>query len=150
MLLEGLLKVGLISLNEQAIEMLLATIVYPMLLQPLLLPGHQYSSAPGENKESIVQLQREEDEKDGEEASAAVEDKNLSSIISLHSSAPFYSIIYIYRSSKRRRGSTANVSSLELIPPPSATKVVVEDGKFASNNHRIGRGARSRVKGRRV
>ena len=51
---------------------------------------------------------------------------------------------------KRRRGSTANVSSLELIPPPSTTKVVVEDGKFASNNHRIGRGARSRVKGRRV
>jgi hypothetical protein len=38
---------------------------------------------------------------------------------------------------------------LELIPPP-ATKVLVEDGKFASNNHRIGRGARSRVKGRRV
>ncbi len=93
MLLEGLLKVGLISLNEQAIEMLLATFVYPMLLQPLLLPGHQYSSASGENKEGIVQLQREEDEKDGEEASAAVEDKNLSSIISLHSSAPFYSIL---------------------------------------------------------
>lgn len=43
----------------------------------------------------------------------------------------------------------ANVSSLELIPPP-ATKVVAEDGKFASNNHRIERRARPRVKGRRV
>ena len=41
LLLDDLLKVGLISLNEQAIEMLLATFVYPMLLQPLLLPGHQ-------------------------------------------------------------------------------------------------------------
>jgi hypothetical protein len=50
---------------------------------------------------------------------------------------------------KRMRGSMANVSSLELIPPP-ATKVVAEDGKFASNNHRIERRARPRVKGRRV
>jgi hypothetical protein len=41
LLLDGLLKVGLILLNEQAIEMMLATFVYPMLLQPLLLPGHQ-------------------------------------------------------------------------------------------------------------
>ena len=48
---------------------------------------------------------------------------------------------------KSRRGSRANVSSLELIPPP-ATKVVVDNGKFASNNHRIGRGALSRVKER--
>ncbi|KAL3816871.1 hypothetical protein ACHAXA_005243 [Cyclostephanos tholiformis] len=37
LLLDDLLKVGLISLNEQTIEMVLATFVYPMLLQPLLL-----------------------------------------------------------------------------------------------------------------
>ena len=37
LLLEDVLKVGLTSLNEQAIEMLLATFVYPLLLQPLLL-----------------------------------------------------------------------------------------------------------------
>ena len=37
LLLDDLLKVGLISLNEQTIEMILATFVYPMLLQPLLL-----------------------------------------------------------------------------------------------------------------
>jgi hypothetical protein len=36
-LLEDVLKVGLTSLNEQAIEMMLATFVYPLLLQPLLL-----------------------------------------------------------------------------------------------------------------
>ena len=92
LLLDDLLKVGLISLNEQAIEMLLATFVYPMLLQPLLLPGHQYSSALGENKDGIVQLEKQ-DEKDGEEANPTVEDKKLSSVISLHSSAPFSSIL---------------------------------------------------------
>ncbi|KAL9179663.1 hypothetical protein ACHAXT_008953 [Thalassiosira profunda] len=43
LLLDDLLKVGLISLNEQAIEMMLATFVYPMLLQPLLLPLHRFS-----------------------------------------------------------------------------------------------------------
>lgn len=37
LLLDDLLKVGLISLNEHTIEMILATFVYPMLLQPLLL-----------------------------------------------------------------------------------------------------------------
>ena len=37
LLLNDLLKVGLISLNGQTIEMILATFVYPMLLQPLLL-----------------------------------------------------------------------------------------------------------------
>jgi hypothetical protein len=45
LLLDDLLKVGLISLNEQAIEMMLATFVYPMLLQPLLLPLHRFSSS---------------------------------------------------------------------------------------------------------
>ena len=37
LLLDDLLKVGLISLNRQTIKMMLATFVYPMLLQPLLL-----------------------------------------------------------------------------------------------------------------
>lgn len=37
LLLEDVLKVGLTSLNEQAIEMMFATFVYPLLLQPLLL-----------------------------------------------------------------------------------------------------------------
>eukprot|EP00804_Cyclotella_cryptica_P001221 CCRYP_012724-RA/>CCRYP_012724-RA protein AED:0.24 eAED:0.24 QI:0/-1/0/1/-1/1/1/0/959 len=45
LLLDDLLRVGLISLNEQAIEMVLATFVYPMLLQPLLLPLHRFSSS---------------------------------------------------------------------------------------------------------
>lgn len=36
-LFEDVLKVGLTSLNEQSIEMMLATFVYPLLLQPLLL-----------------------------------------------------------------------------------------------------------------
>ena len=47
LLLDDLLKVGLASLNEQAIEMMLAAFVYPMLLQPLLLPPHRFSS-PGD------------------------------------------------------------------------------------------------------
>jgi len=37
LLLEDMLKVGLTSLNEQVIEMMFATFVYPLLLQPLLL-----------------------------------------------------------------------------------------------------------------
>ena len=37
LLLEDVLKVGLTSLNEQVIEMLFATFVYPLVLQPLLL-----------------------------------------------------------------------------------------------------------------
>jgi hypothetical protein len=37
LLLEDVFKVGLTSLNEQTIEMMLATFVYPLLLQPLLL-----------------------------------------------------------------------------------------------------------------
>lgn len=48
MMLDDLLRVGLVSLNEQAIEMLLATFVYPMLLQPLLLPLHRFSAASSE------------------------------------------------------------------------------------------------------
>ena len=43
LLLDDLLDVGLVSLNEQSIEMLLATFVYPMLLQPLLLPLTRFS-----------------------------------------------------------------------------------------------------------
>lgn len=37
LLLEDVLRVGLTSLNEQTIEMMFATFVYPLLLQPLLL-----------------------------------------------------------------------------------------------------------------
>lgn len=37
LLLEDMLKVGLTSLNEQVIEMMFATFVYPLVLQPLLL-----------------------------------------------------------------------------------------------------------------
>ena len=37
LLLEDVLKIGLTSLNEQVIEMMFATFVYPLLLQPLLL-----------------------------------------------------------------------------------------------------------------
>lgn len=37
LLLEDVFRVGLTSLNEQTIEMMLATFVYPLLLQPLLL-----------------------------------------------------------------------------------------------------------------
>ncbi len=45
LLLEDVLKVGLTSLNEQMIEMMFATFVYPLLLQPLLL-YFQRSSIP--------------------------------------------------------------------------------------------------------
>ena len=37
LMLEDVLKVGLTSLNEQVIEMMMATFVYPLLLQPLLM-----------------------------------------------------------------------------------------------------------------
>lgn len=47
LLLEDVLKVGLTSLNEQMIEMMFATFVYPLLLQPLLL-YFQRSSIPNE------------------------------------------------------------------------------------------------------
>ncbi|KAL7463768.1 hypothetical protein ACHAXS_004125, partial [Conticribra weissflogii] len=55
LLLDDLLKVGVVSLNEQAIELVLATFVYPMLLQPLLLPLHRFSSS----KKHIRQRQRQ-------------------------------------------------------------------------------------------
>lgn len=42
LLLEDVFKVGLTSLNEQCIEMMLATFVYPLLLQPLLLYMQRY------------------------------------------------------------------------------------------------------------
>jgi len=42
MLLDDVLKVGLISLNEQTIEMMLATFIYPLLLQPLLLYAQRH------------------------------------------------------------------------------------------------------------
>lgn len=58
LLLDDLLDVGLVSLNEQSIEMLLATFVYPMLLQPLLLPLTRFASTKkqtgDENGESAV------------------------------------------------------------------------------------------------
>ena len=47
LLLEDVLKVGLTSLNEQMIEMMFATFVYPLLLQPLLL-YFQRSPVPDE------------------------------------------------------------------------------------------------------
>jgi hypothetical protein len=47
LLLEDVLNVGLTSLNEQIIEMMLATFVYPLLLQPLLL-YFQRSPVPDE------------------------------------------------------------------------------------------------------
>eukprot|EP00934_Nitzschia_sp_Nitz4_P001802 Nitzschia sp. Nitz4//scaffold166_size90379//82834//86722//NITZ4_005073-RA/size90379-augustus-gene-0.18-mRNA-1//-1//CDS//3329538244//1802//frame0 len=47
LLLEDVLKVGLTSLNEQVIEMMFATFVYPLLLQPLLL-YFQRSPVPDE------------------------------------------------------------------------------------------------------
>jgi hypothetical protein len=55
LLLDDLLRVGLISLNEQAIEMMLATFVYPMLLQPLLLPLHRFSSSKTGSSTSQVE-----------------------------------------------------------------------------------------------
>lgn len=46
LLLEDVFRVGLTSLNEQTIEMMLATFVYPLLLQPLLLYMQRYKN-PG-------------------------------------------------------------------------------------------------------
>ena len=66
--------------------------------RPLSVPCYcshcccRVSSALGENKDGIVQLEKKE-EKDGEEANPTIEDKKSSSIISLHSSAPFSSIL---------------------------------------------------------
>jgi len=47
LLLDDLMKVGLTTLNEQTIEMMFATFVYPLLLQPLLL-YFQRSTIPEE------------------------------------------------------------------------------------------------------
>ena len=44
LLLEDVFKVGLTVLNEQMIEMMMATFVYPLLLQPLVLFSQRYSS----------------------------------------------------------------------------------------------------------
>lgn len=51
LLLEDVFKVGLTVLNEQTIEMMLATFVYPLLLQPLLLYYQRFDGAvdPGRN-----------------------------------------------------------------------------------------------------
>jgi len=59
LLLDDLLKVGLISLNEQSIEMMLATFVYPMLLQPLLLPLHRFSSSKRKSEETEMEEEEE-------------------------------------------------------------------------------------------
>lgn len=48
LLLDDLLKVGLTALNEQIIEMMLATFVYPLLLQPLLVYYQRLPSESGE------------------------------------------------------------------------------------------------------
>ena len=72
LLLDDLLEVGLISLNEQAIEMMLATFVYPMLLQPLLLPLRRFSSS-----------------KNGSESTAETPKKTRKPTISLQSPPPF-------------------------------------------------------------
>ncbi len=92
LLLEDLLKVGLISLNEQAIEMLLATFIYPMLLQPLLLSVHQNSSSRGEDKDEIVQQGKDKDMEDANDKTASAEKKKPSARITLQSFAPFSSM----------------------------------------------------------
>lgn len=51
LLLEDVFQVGLSSLNEQVIEMMLATFVYPLLLQPLLLYMQRYTSYADKNGE---------------------------------------------------------------------------------------------------
>lgn len=48
LLLDDLLKVGLAALNEQIIEMMLATFVYPLLLQPLLVYYQRLPTESGE------------------------------------------------------------------------------------------------------
>ena len=48
LLLEDLLKVGLTSVNEQTIDMMLATFIYPLLMQPLsLFMQRKYPTPPG-------------------------------------------------------------------------------------------------------
>ena len=48
LLLEDLLKVGLTSVNEQTIEMMLATFIYPLLMQPLsLFMQRRHPTPPG-------------------------------------------------------------------------------------------------------
>jgi len=87
LLLDDLLKVGLISLNEQAIEMMLATFVYPMLLQPLLLPLHRFSSSKRvEKKKKDVDLAVEKMlMQDG----IVLEKKGRKPVICLQSPVPF-------------------------------------------------------------
>jgi len=51
LLLEDVFKVGLTSLNEQIIEMMLATFVYPLLLQPLLLFMQRFPSMSGSGRD---------------------------------------------------------------------------------------------------
>ena len=53
LLLEDLFKVGLTVLNEQAIEMMLATFVYPLLLQPLLLFHQRFQSNLDTSREAF-------------------------------------------------------------------------------------------------
>ena len=85
LLLDDLLDVGLISLNEQSIEMLLATFIYPMLLQPLLLPLTRFASTKkqsgdedGESavRKAVIDLQspspfKEDDEDENDDAGLA-------------------------------------------------------------------------------
>jgi len=52
LLLEDVFQVGLSSLNEQIIEMMLATFVYPLLLQPLLLYMQRYTAYANKNGET--------------------------------------------------------------------------------------------------
>lgn len=93
LLLDDFLKVGLISLSEQVIEMLLATFVYPMMLQPLLLPIHRYSSSRGKDMDAMVQQGKDVVAENDNDTNAALEEKNLSAIITIQSSAPFSSIL---------------------------------------------------------
>lgn len=53
LLLEDVLKVGLTAVNEQTIEMMLATFIYPVLLQPLYLYMQRYP-APSDQVENTV------------------------------------------------------------------------------------------------
>lgn len=52
LLLEDVFKVGLTVLNEQVIEMMLATFVYPLLLQPLLLYYQRFDSTVDRSQSS--------------------------------------------------------------------------------------------------
>mmetsp|Transcript_51877 Transcript_51877/g.155692 ORF Transcript_51877/g.155692 Transcript_51877/m.155692 type:complete len:1076 (-) Transcript_51877:16-3243(-) len=47
LLLEDVMKVGLTTINEQTIEMMLATFIYPVLLQPLYLYMQRYPAPSG-------------------------------------------------------------------------------------------------------